>query len=105
MDIDVIRFMVRRRLVDRRLPQERMTNIGFALGAGQMCDACGANITRDHMAMIGVPSAGGRTCHFHALCFRIWDNERHLFYWLRDVARAEGAFPPSETAAGSPAKR
>jgi hypothetical protein len=44
-----------------------------------MCDACGANITSDQIGMVGATLEGGRrTRHFHALCFRIWDNERHL---------------------------
>jgi hypothetical protein len=91
MDLDVVRFMVRRRLVERRLPHERMAKVRVTPGVGQMCDACGANITPDHMAMIGVPSTGARACQFHTLCFRMWDNERHLLGWLHDVARAEGA--------------
>jgi hypothetical protein len=48
-------------------------------GDGQMCDACGVNITSDQIAMGGTTLEGGRrTRHFHALCFRIWDNESHL---------------------------
>ena len=44
-----------------------------------MCDACGANVTSDQMAMVGATSEGGRRPRqFHALCFRIWDNERHV---------------------------
>jgi len=105
MDIDVVRHTIRRRLVDRRLPHERMTNVGFIPGGGQMCDACGANVTPDHMAMIGVPSGGGRTRHFHALCFRMWDNERHLLDWLHDVARAECSLSPDEVAVRSLAER
>src|SRR5438105_3973878 len=102
MDIDVVRYMIRRRLVERRLPHERMTNVEVTPGGGQMCDACGANVTTDQMAMIGVPPAGGRTRHFHALCFRIWDNERHMLDWLRDVARAEGSQSGSVSAATRP---
>jgi hypothetical protein len=45
-----------------------------------------------------VPSGVGRTRHFHALCFRMWDNERHLLDWLHDVARAEGGLAPDEVA-------
>src|SRR5262245_59156485 len=73
MDLDVVRLMIRRRLVERRLPHEGMASVESGPGAGQMCVACGANITSDHVAMIGVPSVGGRPGHFHALCFRIWD--------------------------------
>src|SRR5213594_3071957 len=37
-----------------------------------------ANVTSDQMAMVGATSEGGRRIRqFHALCFRIWDNERH----------------------------
>lgn len=105
MDLDVVRLMIRRRLLERRLPHERLTNVGFTPGGGQMCDGCGANVTPDQMAMIGVPSAGGRTRHFHALCFRICDNERHLLDWLHEVARAEGHPSRSGVAAGSLAQR
>ncbi len=79
MDLDVIRFVIRRRLEGGLLPQGRMMNVEDTPGAGQMCDACGVNITSDQIAMGGTTLEGGRrTRHFHALCFRIWDNERHL---------------------------
>ena len=81
MDLDVIRFVIRRRLEGGLLPQGRMMNVEDTPGAGQMCDACGVNITSDQIAMGGTTLEGGRrTRHFHALCFRIWDNERHLLY-------------------------
>jgi len=57
------------------------------------------------MAMIGVPSAGGWPRHFHTLCFRIWDNERHLLDWLHEVARAEGHPSRIGVAAGGLAER
>ena len=79
MDLDVIRFVIRRRLEGGLLPQGRMMNVEDTPGDGQMCDACGVNITSDQIAMLGTTLEGGRrTRHFHALCFRIWDNERHL---------------------------
>ena len=79
MDLDVVRFVIRRRLQDGRLPRGRMMKVQNAPGGGQMCDACGANVTSDQMAMVGATSEGGRRPRqFHALCFRIWDNERHV---------------------------
>src|SRR6266478_8815362 len=105
MDINGVRLVIRRRLLERRLPHERMTNVGFIRGGGQICEACGANVEPEQRAMIGVPSGGGRVRHFHALCFRIWDNERHMLDWLHDVARAEWALSTSEAAAGSLVER
>ena len=80
LDLDVVRFVIRRRLEDGLLPRGRtMMRVLDTPGDGQMCDACGANITSDQMAMVGATLEGGRRPrHFHALCFRIWDNERHL---------------------------
>jgi len=79
MDLDVVRFVIRRKLQDGRLPHGRMSRVQVTAGGGQMCDGCGANITSDQMAMLGATAECGRgTRHFHALCFRIWDNERHL---------------------------
>ena len=79
MDLDVVRFVIRCRLLDGRLPRGRMTKVQDIPGGGQMCDACGANVTSVQMAMVGATSeTGRRTRQFHALCFRIWDNERHL---------------------------
>lgn len=79
MDLDVVRFVIRRRLEGGFLPHDRMLSVRDTPGDGQMCDACGANITSDQMAMVGATAEGGRrTQHFHALCFRIWDNERYL---------------------------
>ena len=79
LDLDVVRFVVRRRLEGGLLPHGGMMRVQDTPGGGQMCDACGANITSDQIAMVGATSEGGRrTRHFHALCFRIWDNERLL---------------------------
>jgi hypothetical protein len=79
MDLDVVRFVIRRRLEDGLLPHGRMMSVQGTPGGGQMCDACGANVTSDQMAIVGATSESGRrTRHFHALCFRIWDNERYL---------------------------
>jgi len=79
MDLDVVRFVIRRRLEGGLLPHGRMTKVQDTPGGGQMCDACGANITTDQIAMVGTTLEGGRRIrHFHALCFRIWDNERLL---------------------------
>ncbi len=79
MDLDVVRFVIRRRLDGGLLPQGRMKKVQDTPGGGQMCDACGANITTDQIAMVGATLEDGRRPHhFHALCFRIWDNERHL---------------------------
>jgi len=81
LDLDVVRFVVRRRLEGGLLPHGGMMRVQDTPGGGQMCDACGANITSDQIAMVGATSEGGRrTRHFHALCFRIWDHERHLLY-------------------------
>jgi hypothetical protein len=77
MDLDVVRFVIRHRIEDGLLPHGRMIKVQDAPCGGQMCDACGANITSDQIAMVGL-EGGRRTRHFHALCFRIWDNERHL---------------------------
>jgi|SRR5262245_15324851 len=92
MDPNIVRSIIRRGLLDNRLPHERMTNVGFTPGRGQVCDACGARVTARQMTMIGVPRTGGRPQHFHTLCFRIWENERHLLDWLHDVSRAERLF-------------
>ena len=79
MDLDVVRFVIRRRLEGGLLPHGRMTKVQDTPGGGQMCDACGANITSDQTAMVGTTLEGGRRIrHLHALCFRIWDNERLL---------------------------
>ena len=79
LDLDVVRFVIRRRFQDGVLPHGGMIKVQGTPGGGQMCDACGANITSDQIAMVGTTFEDGRrTHHFHALCFRIWDNERHL---------------------------
>jgi len=79
IDLDVVPSVIRRRLQDGRLPHGRVWNLNGGEGDGQLCDACGAIVTSDQIAMGGTLSeSGGRALQFHALCFRIWDNERAL---------------------------
>jgi len=79
MNLDVVPSVIRRRLQDGRLPHGSITNVVEVPGDGQLCDACGAIITSDQMAMEGAAQESGqRTIQLHALCYRIWDNERHL---------------------------
>ena len=79
IDLDIVPSVIRRRLQDGRLPQGRVWNLNGAEGDGQLCDACGSIVTSDQLAMEGTLSeSGGRPLQFHALCFRIWDNERAL---------------------------
>lgn len=79
IDFDLVPSIIRRRLQDGRLPHGRIRKVVGGEGDGQLCDACGAIVTSDQIAMEGtISESGGRTLHFHALCFRIWDNERAL---------------------------
>jgi hypothetical protein len=79
VDPDVVPSLIRRRLQDGRLPHGRVWNPVNRAGDGQLCDACGAIVTSDQIAIEGSLAENvGRPLQFHALCFRIWDNERAL---------------------------
>ena len=79
MDSEIVRLVIQRKLQDGRLPHDRITRTGDGPGEGQICVACGIIVTSDQMAMEGTaPERGQRAIQFHALCFRIWDNERAL---------------------------
>jgi len=61
MDLDVVRFVIRRRLQNGRLPRGRMTKVQDIPGGGQMCDACGRTLRRIRWRWWGPPrrAAGG----------------------------------------------
>ena len=77
MDGRTIRLLVRRKLRDGRLPSNRAERFWARAGAGEMCDACEAFISKDQMAVEGFAlRIDLMPLLVHAGCYQIWDAER-----------------------------
>jgi len=79
MDQESLRFLIRRKLQDGRLPHDGIRKIWSSPSDGETCNACDATLSKDQMLMEGVTTGlGRRPFQFHVRCFQIWDHERHL---------------------------
>jgi hypothetical protein len=78
MDDEALRILITHKLQDSRLPRTSIPRVFGGPGNGEACDACGAPITKDQMAIEGIALAagGGRPMQLHANCFQIWETER-----------------------------
>ena len=70
-----LRLLIRAKLVDGRLPPERMARVWARPANGETCLACAGIITQAQLVMEGVPD-GGPPPQFHTKCFSIWQRER-----------------------------
>ena len=74
---DDLRLLIRAKLLDGRLPPERITRVWARPANGETCVACETAITRAQLVMEGVADEGPPT-QFHTRCFSFWQAERHL---------------------------
>ena len=75
MDDEALRTLIALKIQDGRLPHNGAPRVVGRPGHGETCDACGASITREQMAIEGIALAagGGRPMQLHAYCFVIWN--------------------------------
>jgi hypothetical protein len=87
MDDEALRTLIALKIQDGRLPHNCAPRVVGGPGHGETCDACGASITREQMAIEGTALAagGGRPLKLHAYCFQIWEQER------RKISTCHGA--------------
>jgi len=72
-----LRLLIRAKLVDGRLPPERMARVWARPANGETCVACETAITRAQLVMESVADREPPT-QFHTRCFALWQAERNL---------------------------
>ena len=75
MDKPILRLLIHEKLVDGRLPHDRIPRTRGGPGNGETCDGCGEIVTQAQMIMAWAGSGGGAV-QFHAACFYVWEVER-----------------------------
>ena len=76
MKIEALRLLIREKLEDGRLPDERISRVQSCPADGEKCDACESRITMAQFVVKGITLAGRGSIQLHVSCFRIWDEER-----------------------------
>jgi len=77
MDAATLRAMIRGKLRDGRLPNDRVPKVWGGHSNGERaCDACGSVVVRDQWLMEVAPVAGGPPLQLHFRCFAVWEKER-----------------------------
>ena len=77
MDPISLRNLIRRKLVDGRLPQNSIPRVWGGPSNSEVCDACAETIGPNQFVMEGVSTdLEKRALQFHVECFHLWDAER-----------------------------
>jgi len=77
MDQEALRFLIRLKIQNGRLPHDRIARVWSSPSDGEKCDACDTILSKEQLLMEGTTRASGRRpCQFHIACFQIWDDER-----------------------------
>jgi hypothetical protein len=77
MESHTLRFLIREKLGDDRLPHNGIPHVWGGPGNGESCDACEETIPKSQMIIEGA-GADGRGVQFHVMCFYVWDAERKV---------------------------
>ncbi len=75
MDKPILRLLIQGKLVDGRLPHDRIPRTWGGPGNGETCDGCGEIVTQAQVITEGTGSDGGEL-RFHVACFYVWEVER-----------------------------
>jgi hypothetical protein len=78
MNEDLVRELVRRRLVEGRLPKNKTVGASDAPGDGRACDGCGEPMSRGQTTRWAVAVKDWMSIQLHADCFRILEEERYV---------------------------
>lgn len=68
--------VVRRKIIDGRLPRDRVGAVSATYGADEVCDACAASVAPGQI-LYTLSRAGAGGFAFHRECFGIWRDERN----------------------------
>lgn len=79
MDDTALRTLVRQKLLDGRLPLNKISRLWGGPADGEICDACDKPITKQQLIMEGFVSmpTDKKPIQFHLQCFQFWETERH----------------------------
>ena len=72
-----LREQVRSRIVDGRLPHDRIGRVSATYGADEVCDACSAVVSTGQI-LYKLVRWGVEQLVFHSACFAVWKVEREL---------------------------
>jgi hypothetical protein len=74
MDVESIRFLIRVRVQDGRLPRDSAPQAFGRPGNGQKCNACDEILTTARLMM--EVTYNGKIFLFHGDCYMLWLDER-----------------------------
>ena len=78
MDEALIRPLIRRKLLEGRLPKGQIIDFWDIPGEGQACDGCGEPMMRNQTTRWGIAVRDWMSIQLHAECFQIWEAERRV---------------------------
>ena len=77
MDQESLRLLIRRKLLNGRLPNDGIKKVWSSRSNGETCDGCDAILSKDQMLMEGVTmDLDRKPLQFHVRCSQVWDHER-----------------------------
>jgi hypothetical protein len=77
MDEAALRAMIRGKIRDGRLPNDRAPKFWGGHSNGERaCDACGSVVTTGQWLTEVATVAGGSPLQLHFRCFAVWEQER-----------------------------
>ena len=82
MDDAVRRQKIQDRIVDGRLPNDKIGRVSATYGTGEACDACSLAVSNEQVLYrLGrLGRLGVQELIFHNACFAIWKVERDRMY-------------------------
>ena len=76
MDEVIAQQVIRRKLLDHRLPRGRAPNLWNASGQGRVCDGCDEKIEPRDNAVWGIAVRDWGILYLHAICYELGEAER-----------------------------
>jgi hypothetical protein len=76
----LVRQLIRRKLIEGRLPRSRAFDVWVLPGDGQTCDGCEKSIEDNTETARAIATRNGLPLRFHEDCYRLWESERES--WL-----------------------
>jgi hypothetical protein len=76
MDEVITQQVIRRKLLDHRLPRGRAPDLWHASGQERVCDGCDEKIDSQDTAVWGITVRDWGVLYFHATYYQLWKAER-----------------------------
>jgi hypothetical protein len=75
MHVQAIRFLIRRKLQDGRVPHDSVRRVQGSPSTGEKCDACEAILSQEQL-LIEATTTGQMLLQLHVRCFQLWVLEK-----------------------------